>query len=1029
MAVPKVRVQVDSGCVVTLAVVAGTVILIDSGGPWWIPLSCLVVMGLPGLLALPVAGVLVYLTWPTWWMVLPVLALLSGIRNRSLWRPVTARNRGLQALEVYVRTGRTWHLLRSVRFLGRAMAATDPGDPDHAVYVGNYVTALVARYEQAGGTELLDHAERLIREELDSLPDGHRHRSLCLSGLSTVLQVRYRSTGDLAVLRESVQLCRAAISTPHSDDESAALSTNLGLVLLQLHQQDGDPAILTEAVAASRDSVAAMQPGSPYAAGLLSNLNATLMVSYAASGELAVLEEAVETGRRVVATTRHTGAWSDGHLVNLAGTLIALFQRTRRPALLDEAVELTREALAKVPRGHPQRVTFLSALGRMLWMAAEHGDRPALADEAVRTLREAVGAGSGHPTGRGDRLDDLCAALVTSFTVHGRPDDLTAAVEAGRGALSLTPPAEPGRGLSLLRLGLALEKRYDHSGDPATLAECCRTYAEAANTTTAPVHVRGRGALKAAEAYLRAGDPDAALAMAERGVGQLPRIAPRHLGFDDRVHHAVTMAGLASTAAEAAIRAGRPDRAVELLEQARGVTLGGLLDRRGDLAGLRSRAPRLATELDELIRAIEGADTDAPATVASGATPSHEPPSGQALGELRTRLNRSWDELMTRIRAQAGLHDFLLPPPIERLRDQARHGPVVCVVAHRDHGSALIVTNSPGEPVVVVNLPLLSLAAVDDRVAALHRAQRSATGPGSAAERRQAQQDVLRVLEWLWEAAADPILTALGRTGPPAEGESWPRLWWCPVGPCTLLPLHAAGRHAGGGDDTVLDRVVSSYTTTIRALTHARRTGSRPYRKVSALVVSVPEPPGAAPLPGATAEADLVARLLPGTTILRSPDHGAVTAALPRHDITHFACHGIADLLSPTESRLLLRDHLERPLTVTAISGMHLDRGELAYLSACSVTHTTADHADEAVHLTAAFQLAGYLAVVGTLWPVNDRAAALIAEGFYTHLTAPGRTGPDPAAAAAALHQAVHAHRARYPALPTQWAAHVHHGL
>jgi hypothetical protein len=517
--------------------------------------------------------------------------------------------------------------------------------------------------------------------------------------------------------------------------------------------------------------------------------------------------------------------------------------------------------------------------------------------------------------------------------------------------------------------------------------------------------------------------------MAELGVGQLPRIAPRQLNFDDRVHHAVTMAGLASTAAETAIRAGRPARAVELLEQARGVTLGGLLDRRGDLTGLRSRAPRLAAELDELTRAIEDADAGPPPAPAGDGISPPEPPDGEALGRLRSELNRSWDDLMTRIRARPGWHDFLLPPPVERLREQAGPGPIVYVVAHRDHGSALIITSDPQKPITVVDLPLLSRPAVDDRVTALHRAQRSATGPGTAAERRQAQQDVLRILEWLWEAAAAPILTTLGRTGPPADGEPWPRLWWCPVGPCSLLPLHAAGHHAGGGSDTVLDRVVSSYTTTIRTLAHARRAGPGRRRPVSALVVSVPDAPGAAPLPGATSEAELIARLLPATTVLRSPGHDAVTTALPRHTITHFACHGVADLLSPTESRLLLRDHLDHPLTVTAISALRLDRGELAYLSACSVTHTAADHADEAVHLTAAFQLAGYFAVVGTLWPVNDRAAVLIAEDFYRHLVRPDHTGPDPTATASALHRAVHLHRARYPALPTQWAAYVHHGL
>ncbi|MFG2222325.1 hypothetical protein [Streptomyces sp. NPDC048644] len=49
---------------------------------------------------------------------------------------------------------------------------------------------------------------------------------------------------------------------------------------------------------------------------------------------------------------------------------------------------------------------------------------------------------------------------------------------------------------------------------------------------------------------------------------------------------------------------------------------------------------------------------------------------------------------------------------------------------------------------------------------------------------------------------------------------------WIPGGPLSLLPVHAAGHHgfgaAGRERRTVLDRVVSSCTPTVRALGHAR---------------------------------------------------------------------------------------------------------------------------------------------------------------------------------------------------------------
>ena len=62
----------------------------------------------------------------------------------------------------------------------------------------------------------------------------------------------------------------------------------------------------------------------------------------------------------------------------------------------------------------------------------------------------------------------------------------------------------------------------------------------------------------------------------------------------------------------------------------------------------------------------------------------------------------------------------------------------------------------------------------------------------------------------------------------------------------------------------------------------------------------------------------------------------------------------------------------------------------------------------------------------GTLWPVTDRPAAILAADFYQHLAGTG--SPDAERSARALHDAVRRLRGRYPATPTLWAAHIHTG-
>jgi hypothetical protein len=342
---------------------------------------------------------------------------------------------------------------------------------------------------------------------------------------------------------------------------------------------------------------------------------------------------------------------------------------------------------------------------------------------------------------------------------------------------------------------------------------------------------------------------------------------------------------------------------------------------------------------------------------------------------------------------------------------------------------ALILTHDPRTPVRLVPLPALTETAAEEQAARLLVACRAVTDPSQEpASRVAAENEVLEVLAWTWGTITEPILAALGHTTTPGREESWPRLWWSPVGVLAYLPLHAAGHHHDltaedpdlkANPRTVLDRVVSSYTTTVRSLAYART--HRPDNG-KAVIIEVPDAPGTPPLPGITAETETVTRLVPDALVLANPTRDTVLAALPDHQVAHFSCHGYADWDNPASSCLILRDHHTAPLTVAYISALHLTGG-LAYLSACDTTLTSPGLADEAVHITGAFHLAGYQHVIGTLWPISDALAHGIAEDFYTDLTEGGTTPPRTSRSPGALHQAIRRLRARYPQTPTVWAA------
>ena len=644
-------------------------------------------------------------------------------------------------------------------------------------------------------------------------------------------------------------------------------------------------------------------------------------------------------------------------------------------------------------------------------------------------------------------LNNLGNALQSMSGRTGNGKALAEAIQVMREAVTAAPDDHPERAKYLSNLGNALQVLSARTGDTGALTEAIVCLQAAGRSTTSAAPVRIRSWRLAAVLLVDGASQGAqdALAAAEAAVELLPQVTPRSLARADREHRLGEVGSLAGVAAAAAIAAGRPERAVELLEQTRGVLVADTVDARSsDLTRLRETDPELAAAFEELRARLDALDQ--PGAIHLDCLDGSGTPQGieqsrwaardLGLAAARRDAQAAWDQLISRIRGMDGYAGFLAAPSIRNLAVQAHDGPIVFVSASPARCDALIVTHDLHAPVRLVPLPALTESAATDQAVRLREACRDATNPlQEPASRMAAQGKVLEVLAWIWDTITEPVLTALGHTATPSRGEIWPRVWWCPVGVLAYLPLHAAGYHSDltatdptlkANPRTVLDRVISSYTTTMRGLAYAR-THHADTGNSRAVVVAVPDAPDTPPLPGVTAETETLGRYLPDSLPLADPIRNTVLAALPGHHVAHFACHGYADWNDPASSRLILRDHHTTPLTVADVGALHLNGG-LAYLSACDTTITSPHLADEAVHITGAFHLAGYQHVVGTLWSISDAMAHDITEDFYDDLTAGGTTPPQTSRSAQALHHAVRRLRARYPQAPTLWAAHTHTG-
>ncbi|MFE3188018.1 CHAT domain-containing protein [Nocardia sp. NPDC059240] len=837
----------------------------------------------------------------------------------------------------------------------------------------------------------------------------------------------YDESDDLDALRQAVLITQQELASLRDNEPGlSGYLTIAAMALKRLADRDGNLEATREVIRLGRAAVAVVGDDDTARAVALISHGQALRDLHLATGELAAIEEAVKVAREVVELVPADDPDYCGLLHDAGEYLTMLYGRTDEPRHLIEALDRKRASVAACPPGHSGIGYLQASLSITLARSFDRTGNRAEILEAVRLCRRAIAVGSrDHPIKRANELSVLASHLHTLFNAT---EDITVIDEClrhRRKAIALTPRGHGTRAERETVLGGELITWSMLDGDRKRLNEAVTVLSTASASANAPIAVRISATRLLSHAHGLSGRREKALAAMESVVDVLPSLSPRALTHVDREFGLGRHAGLAAQAAAAAVAARRPRRAVELLEQCRGILLGEAMEDRRDMTELDAVAPELASELTELrnqLTALEDAVRRDPRLVYA----DPDSPAVVEVGERRRASADRWTALVEQVRGLPGFEGFLRVPDFDVLRRHVVGGPLVMVFVEMppSGGYALIVPDNPDIEIRVVSLPKLTIAG---RTEQLQRLDQIMDGQrGSFADRARSEQELHKLLEWLWDTITGPVLAKLG-IGVPSEDP--PRVWWCPIGDLALLPIQSAGHHRRPGGRTVLDRTASSIITSLRALGHSAESPAR--SNGSALLVAMPETPGVPPLCGADREIANIAAVLHDSQILRgsAATEASVTESLARHSIAHFACHAIADPDAPSTSRLLFHDYETNPFTIGTLLRLRLDNADLAYLSACSTTHTTRLLADEAIHLTAAVHLAGYRHVIGTLWAINDAAAGAIAADFYRGLTDNGHHPPRTHLSAQALNKAIRLERARHPTNPTRWAAHLHHGI
>lgn len=886
-----------------------------------------------------------------------------------------------------------------------AVAVLSPGAPERARALANLSADHVERHRRTGDPTDLDAAVACGQEALSACAADHPDRPRILGRLAEAHHARYDHRGGHDDLDAGIDLSEQVLRLAPAEFRGVAL-INLATGYATRYRRTGDPHDLDRCVDVSEEALADPGPDAQERATCLGNLSVVHRNRYEHFGAQADLDHAIDLGHRAVDALGAGHLQRASRLDSLASSYAARFGHSREHADLDTSVELGHEALGCTRAGLAERRLIQSNLVAHLLERFDAARDLADLEAGIVLGREALGAAPPDSPEWPRIASVLAGALLRRHQAGTGPrTGLREAVDHIERAVAATSPDSPELLDRLQNLAVAYREQHERGdGVPADAVTRLVEAAPRAAAAAAPVS-RATGQMNIGLMALSMGRLPEAARMLRAAVEALPECVGQGLAWSDQEQVIAGSQGLVGEATAVHLALGDVEGAVELAELGRGVLLSRRLDVRGDVTELAAVSPELAARFEQL-----GAELDRWSW-----NSGHEVTGATALRRSPHDIAERWDGLLNRIRGLPGFSGFLRPPRIADLRRAATGGTVVLVNVSSLGGDAILL-----RPDAVDRVPLPRLTRQD---AETHAHALAGIEPVPGQEGRTvtyvgSSGATPELLEWLWETIAEPVLTALGHTGPPTAGGPLPRVWWVPAGPLGLLPLHAAGVRGG---PSVLDHVVSSYTPTVRALLHARRrpvAGTR-----TQLAVTMRRTPGMTDLTGTAAEA---AQLLAGRAdaVALTDDEAtadAVLRALPKAGWVHFACHASGHPVTPSHSRLHLYD---APLHVPEISRLGLRSGELAYLSACSTGQAGVFHADEAIHLASAFQLAGYRHVVATLWPVNDTVAAMAARRFYRLL------GDSPTAdgAANALHETTRRLRDRFPDAPDLWAPFVHSG-
>ncbi|KAF5338764.1 hypothetical protein D9611_013322 [Ephemerocybe angulata] len=875
-------------------------------------------------------------------------------------------------------------------FVQRRAAELVPDDnPALPIILNNLGNSLRRRFERTGNLVDIADATSSLEKAIKLAPSDSSDLPMLLANLGSAFNCIFLLTGALSDIDQGISAQRKAIElTPDHHPALRGMLTNLGYSIRLRFDHTSDVSDIADSISAHRKALKVTPNDHPDLAIVLNNLGQSLLARFEGAGDLSDISEAITALQKVISLTPEDHPSLPIGLGNLGSAYLCRFNRTKGPKDVVDAISSLQKAVEFTPHGHSNLPDLLTILGCSFTRLYEStGDRSA-ATQAISTQQQAVELTPESHKSLPAILNNLSIAFKHRFDHAGDPSDLAEAIKSLERAMKLLPDSHAHLPRYTKNLGSYLHLRFVSGRDVKDLDASIQLFRLGATCRAGTPWEILLVAVKWAQA-LRQNYPESAeiLLAYDTVLGLVAQRAGLEHTVQSRYTQLEVVSGMATEAAAAAFVLNRVDKALEWLEQGRCLVWNQLNSLRTPLDELRTHDGDLARRVEDLSGRLECAGSSR-GLFHLDMSPS-EKASLEGDAHAHLKLAREWDGLLDTVRAIPGFETFLKPAPCSTiLHNLPASGHIVIINVDGRRCDAIALQAGFNEP-LHIPLPEFTLHKANKyrnnlRVQLKSAGLRCRGGEelggtecddGRRAIRpadkgRTSDETVYGALRGLWVEVVKPILDALGLSSVETSlGGTLPRIWWCPTGPLSFLPIHAAGIYKESESETVLDYAVSSYTPTVTALTRIK--DLQPInRNVSGLfLTSQPDAPDAISIPGTTKE-------------VRSIYSGA-----ERSGVRVLKVEGSAlsvDEVRQTRSRVASSSTTAR--SILPPSSVQTSRTPISRFSQRARRTGEEKLSDEAVHLAAGMLAAGYRRVVATMWSISDQHAQQLGSEFYEYL-------------------------------------------